>query len=80
MLPDSAAGVCMVVFRALSSIDRTWMDAWMDYVERLPLEAQGMFVNGVRQTGYKHQSVVMTNKKFSQWALKNNFLFSADKK
>jgi hypothetical protein len=80
LIPDSAAGVCMVVFRTLASIERTWMDAWMDYMERLPLEAQGMFVNGVRRNDYKHQSVVMTNKKFSQWALKNNFLFSADKK
>ena len=80
IVPDSAAGICMVVFRTLGGIDRTWMDQWMDYMERMPLEAQGMFVNGVRQPKYKHQSVVMTNKKFSQWALKNNFLFSADRK
>lgn len=79
-VPDSAAAVCMVVYRALSVIDRDWIDAWMDYMVRLDKEAQGMFANGVRAPKYAKQSVVMTNKKFTAWAMQNNYMFAADKK
>lgn len=78
-IPDSAAGTCMVVFRTLSTIDKDWMDAWMVYMSRLETEAQGMFVNGVRAKGFKKQSIVMTNKKFTEWALAHKHLYSADK-
>ena len=79
-VPDSAAAVCMVVYRTLSVIDRDWIDAWMDYMVRLDKEAQGMFANGVRNPKYAKQSVVMTNKKFTAWAMQNNYMFAADKK
>lgn len=79
-VPDSASAVCMVVYRTLSNIDSSWMDAWMDYMGRLDKEAQGLFANGVRQPKYAKQSVVMTNKKFTAWAMANNYMFAADKK
>jgi hypothetical protein len=47
---------------------------------RLDKEAQGMFANGVRQPKYSKQSLVMTNKKFTQWAMDNNYMFASDKK
>lgn len=80
LVPDTAAGVCMVVFRTLGALEKDWIDAWMVYLERLSVEAQGMFVNGVRSPKYHKQAVVMTNKKFTEWAMKHNFLFSADKR
>jgi hypothetical protein len=79
-VPESDAAVCMVVYRTLSTIDRDWMDAWMDYMARLDKEAQGLFANGVRNPKYAKQAVVMTNKKFTQWAMQNNYMFAADKK
>ena len=79
-VPDSAAGVCMVVFRTLSSMTKEYLNPWMDYLDRLPLEAQGMFANGVRADKYKDRGMVMGNKKFTEWAMKNNYLFSAEKK
>ena len=79
-VPESAAAVCMVVYRALASIERDWVDAWVDYMGRLDSEAQGMFANGVRNPKYAKQAVVMTNKKFQAWALANNHMFGADKK
>jgi hypothetical protein len=79
-VPDSSAAVCMVVYRTLSVIDRDWVDAWMDYLMRLDKEAQGMFANGVRNAKYAKQSIVMTNKKFTTWAMANNYMFAADKK
>ena len=78
-VPDSASAVCMVVYRALATIDKDWIDAWMDYMVRLDKEAQGMFVNGVRAKNYSKQSVVMTNRKFTEWAMQNNYMFAADK-
>lgn len=81
-VPDSPAAVCMVVYRTLSIIDSTWVDAWMDYMQRLDKEAQGMFANGVRANKFPadKQKAVMTNKKFTQWAMANNYMFTADKK
>ena len=78
-VPDSAAAVCMVVYRTLASLEKEWLNAWMDYLPRLDKEAQGMFANGVRAPKYSKQSMVMTNKKFTQWAMANNYMFAADK-
>jgi len=81
-VPDGAAAICMLVYRALAVIDRSWVDAWMTYLVRLSKEAQGMFANGVRADKYDKtkKSIVMTNKKFTEWALANNYMFAADKK
>jgi len=79
-IPQSAAAVCMVVYRTLATIEREWVNAWMDYLIRLDKEAQGMFANGVRSEKYAKQSLVLTNKKFTAWALENNYMFAADKK
>lgn len=78
-VPTSAAAVCMVVYRTLSAIDKTWVDAWMVYLARLDKEAQGMFANGVRAPRYREQGTVMTNKAFTAWARSNSYLFAADK-
>jgi len=79
-VPESDAAVCMVVYRTLATIDREWVDQWMDYMNRLDKEAQGLFANGVRNPKYNKQALVMTNKKFTQWAMANNYMFAADKK
>ena len=78
-VPDSAGATCMVVYRALSSMEPDYIDPWMDYMQRLDKEAQGMFANGVRAPKYSKQSMVMTNKKFTQWATQNTYMFAADK-
>ena len=79
VVPTSAGAVMMVVYKVLSTLDRDWVDAWMDYMLRLSKEAQGVFANGVRSEKYTKRSMVMTNKKFTQWAMDNNYLFTADK-
>lgn len=79
-VPDSAAAVCMVVYRSLSTLGADWVDSWMDYMVRLDKEAQGMFANGCSAEKYAHRKIVMTNKKFTQWAMDNNYMFAADKK
>ena len=47
---------------------------------RLDKEAQGMFANGVRAPKYSKQSMVMTNKKFTDWAMAEQLHVRADKK
>ena len=79
-IPTSASAVCMVIYRTLATLEKDWVDAWMDYMVRLDKEAQGMFANGVRNPKYAKQSMVMTNKKFTKWATDNNYLFASDKK
>ncbi len=79
-VPESASAVCMVVYRTLASLEKDWLNPWMDYMVRLDKEAQGMFANGVRAPKYSKQSMVMTNKKFTDWAMANNYMFAADKR
>ena len=79
-VPESAAAVCMVVYRTLASLEQDWLDAWMDYMPRLDPEAQGMFANGVRAPKYSKRSMAMQNKKFTKWAMDNNHMFATDKK
>jgi hypothetical protein len=80
-VPVSSAAVCMVVYRALATTDNTNINSWMDYLSRLDVEAQSVFVNGVRAKDYdsKRQQVVMSNKKFTDWAIANHHLFTTDK-
>ena len=77
-VPSSAAAVCMVVYRTLASLEKDWIDSWMIFCERLDKEAQGMFANGVRAPKYSKQAMVMTNKRFTAWAMKNSYLFASD--
>jgi hypothetical protein len=79
LVPTSAGAVMMVVYKVLSTLERDWIDQWMDYMLRLSKEAQGVFANGVRGKKYAKQAIVMQNKKFTQWAMDNNYLFTADK-
>jgi hypothetical protein len=79
-VPTSAAAICMVVYRALGAMDKDLVDPWMDYLDRLDKEAQGMFANGVRSPKYQNQGLVLTNKKFTKWAMANNYMFAADRK
>lgn len=77
-IPTGAAAVCMVVYRTLSCIERAWVPQWMEYLARLPAEAQGLFVNGVRVKGYSRQGDVLTTEAFKKWAMANKFMFAAD--
>jgi hypothetical protein len=79
-VPDSASATCMVVYRSLASMEKDWINAWMDYMPRLNKEAQGMFVNGARNPKYSRIDVVMSNAKFTEWAKDNTYMFTADKK
>lgn len=81
-IPSTAAAQCMMMYRTLSNIDRSWIDAWMDYMDRIPANMQGMFVNGVYSDKFdkKRQQSVVNNKKFTDFTMANGHLNAADKK
>ena len=79
-IPDSVAAKCMVVFRALGTIDRDWVNAWMDYMGRLDFNSQAMFALGASSEKYSKRSMMYQNRKFLDWAAANNHLFVSEKK
>jgi hypothetical protein len=81
LVPSSSAAICMVVYRVLGCIDKEWVSAWHTYLQRLPNEAQAMFINGVRANKYseKRRAEVMNSPSFTQWVHKFSYLFGGDK-
>jgi hypothetical protein len=79
-VPTTASAVVMVVYRALATMNKDFIDPFMVYLNRLDKEAQGLFAMQVRNPKYAKQSMVMSNKKFTDWCMANNFMFAADKK
>lgn len=79
-VPTTSSAVVMVVYRALATMSKEFIDPWMTYLNRLDKEAQGLFAMQVRNPKYQKQSMVMSNKLFTKWCMDNNFMFTADKK
>lgn len=80
-VPDQVAALCMVAFKALQSIDKEWVGAWLTYMKRLPNEAQALFINGVRAASYNNdkRAVVMNHPQFTDYIHANSYLFGRDK-
>jgi hypothetical protein len=79
-VPESAAAMCMVVYRTLATIEYSWVSSWMRYMARLPRESQGLFINGVRKATYPKRDIVAGTKEFGDWCIQNGWMYSADKK
>ena len=79
IVPDNITALCMVVFNALSAVESDWVTQWMEYLVRLPKEAQHMFVNGVTDKKFDpmKQAKFFRNKAFSKWILDNKHIFTA---
>lgn len=75
-IPTSPGAICMVVYRALSIMDRDSVKPWMAYLNRLPKEVQGLFVNGVRGKDYSKRDIVVNTKEYQEWCLANNYAIS----
>ena len=78
-VPTNASAIVMVVYRALATMNKEFIDAWMTYLNRLDKEAQGLFAMQVRNPKYTKQGMVMGNDKFRDWCVVNNYMFTADK-
>lgn len=81
LVPSNVAALCMVVYKVLQVIEAPWVGQWLDYMKRLPSEAQAMFVNGVRAASYSNtkRAAVMNHVKFTEYVHEHSYLFGRDK-
>jgi len=74
-VPKKPAAICLVVSKALQSMSDEFIDPWMQYMTRLPSEAQAMFAASARRDKYSKRGIVFTNAAFGKWCFENNYLF-----
>lgn len=72
-LPDDPVAKCIAVFGAISRVDKDTLDPFMDYIERMEGPWQALFAKSIMKSG--KQSFCITNRKFKDWALKNQWMF-----
>lgn len=73
-LPDDAVARCILVFSAISRVEKDSLAKWMQYVQRMDKEWQALFATSVMKSPAK-QSFCVMNKEFKDWALQNQWLF-----
>jgi hypothetical protein len=73
VIPSDPAAKVILVMRELMTITEEHMDAWMEYLQRLPLETQALFALNIMASS--RRSVAATNKTFTDWAVKNVAFF-----
>jgi len=76
IVPPNGAAVCLVVSKALSNVEPTTFDSWMTYLSRLPREAQALFAMSVMSANSPKRSIAVTNRKFTEYAVENGYLFN----
>jgi hypothetical protein len=76
IVPTSAAASCMLVTKAVQRIDKTSINAWMKFMNRLPKEAQGLFARSVMSETCPKRPIATSCADFAVWAAQNNFLFA----
>ena len=76
MIPPNGAAICLVVSKALSNVATDTFDSWMTYLNRLPREAQALFAMSVMSANSPKRSIAVTNRKFTEYAVENGYLFS----
>jgi hypothetical protein len=72
-LPSDPAARVILVMRELMTITEQHMDAWLTYLQRLPMEIQALFAVNIMASSRKQ--IASTNKTFIDWAVKNNQYF-----
>ena len=73
-MPDDAVARCILVFSAITRIEKDTLSKWMTYVQRMDKEWQALFATSVMKSPQK-QSFCVLNKEFKDWALANQWLF-----
>ena len=73
-LPTDPVAKCIMVFSAVTRIERDTLSSWMDYLNRMDKEWQALFAKSVMRSPAK-QAFCVTNRSFKDWALQNEYLF-----
>jgi len=73
-VPDDAVAKCILVFSAITRVDKETLPKWLKYADRLDKELQALFARSVVKSTSK-QSMAVSNKEFVKWATDNQWLF-----
>jgi len=73
-LPDDAVAKCILVFSAITKVDKETLPKWLKYAERLDKELQALFARSLVKSSSK-QAMAVSNKEFVKWATENQWLF-----
>ena len=72
-IPTSAGACAIVVFGAISRVEKDTIDAFMEYLERFDAEWQAVFDINIAKSQSK-QSIAFSAKAFTAWVAKNQDL------
>jgi len=75
-VPKGGAASCLTVSKLIGNASRENFDAIMIYLDRLSKECQALFARGVMSSNSPKRPIAVTNKKFTEWAVKNGHYFS----
>lgn len=75
IVPTNGASVCLVVSKIMCNATKETFDNVMVYIERLPKEAQALFAMSVMSSKSPQRLEVVKNKPFTQWCVKNGWMF-----
>ena len=73
-MPNDTVAKCILVFSAITRVEKDSLPKWMTYLQRMDMELQALFATSVMKSQAKQAFCVM-NKEFKDWALKNQWLF-----
>jgi hypothetical protein len=73
-VPDDAVAKCILVFSAITRVDKDTLPKWLKYADRLDKELQALFARSVVKSSSK-QAMAVSNKDFVKWATDNQWLF-----
>jgi len=73
-VPDDAVAKCILVFSAITRVDKETLPKWLKYADRLDKELQALFARSVVKSTSK-QAMAVSNKEFVKWATDNQWLF-----
>ena len=69
-VPTSPAAQSIIVFGAISWVEKDTLPVFMKYLERMPVEWQAVFAVNIAKSS--KQSMAFTCREFSEWCAKNN--------
>jgi hypothetical protein len=73
VIPSDPSAQVILVMRELMSLETKNIDAWVTYMQRLPMEIQALF--GVNIMASSKRDKISKNKNFVDWAIKNEQFF-----
>jgi energy-coupling factor transporter ATP-binding protein EcfA2 len=76
LVPTNGAAVCLIISKAVMNITADTIDAWMGYMNRLPVEAQALFALGVMGERSPKRRIAVTNRMFTDWAIARGHMFT----